>query len=517
MPSLLPPPSPAARAHAKLLPRSAVLVVGAMLLVGLRTDAAPIWQGFGDDESHTGISELPSQPLQAIRWQSPVADSRAEDLIHFGSPVITAANTVVVPVRQNDGSYRVEGRDGGNGSLKWTQTTDYIRPTDVSWIPPYQPTLTPASRLYYPGGGGSVLYRDAVDAPGAVAASRVTFYGAYNPAYNGSVIINTPLTSDKAGNIYFGYRVVNPANAPVGLQSGLARITPTGAATWVPAGSLGAGAATVAQNGAPALSPDGQTVYVATNNSRLAAVDSTTLAHKADVALPGAVYSNSTASPTVGPDGDVYYGVIAGPGSPSPARGTLMHYSADLSTLKPYGGFGWDTTPSIVPREMVPSYTGSSPYLLMTKYNNYAGFGGGDGVNRLAILDPNAVKPGTNIMQEVLTIAGVTPANIPGYPNAVLEWCINHAAVDPATKSVLANSEDGFVYRWDLTTNTLTESIRLTGPLGEAYTPTLIGADGAVYAMSEGQLFNIGIVPEPGGLAAIALAGGFVLRRRRGQ
>ena len=37
---------------------------------------------------------------------------------------------------------------------------------------------------------------------------------------------------------------------------------------------------------------------------------------------------------------------------------------------------------------MVPSYPGTSRYLLMTKYNNYAGVGG-DGVNKIAVLDPN--------------------------------------------------------------------------------------------------------------------------------
>jgi hypothetical protein len=78
----------------------------------------------------------------------------------------------------------------------------------------------------------------------------------------------------------------------------------------------------------------------------------------------------------------------------------------------------------------------------MTKYNNYAGEGG-DGVNKLAILDPNAtmVDPvtGASVMQEVMTIAGPTPDPefIGTHPNAVKEWCINTAVVDPATDSIL--------------------------------------------------------------------------------
>ena len=97
----------------------------------------------------------------------------------------------------------------------------------------------------------------------------------------------------------------------------------------------------------------------------------------------------------------------------------------------------------------------------MTKYNNYAGIGSGDGVNRIAILDPNdqMTDPisGATVMREVLTVAGVTPdADYAwSFPNAVREWCINNAAVDPISKSILANSEDGKLYRWDLTTNTL--------------------------------------------------------------
>ncbi|MGB9072681.1 MAG: hypothetical protein WCC22_08415, partial [Terriglobales bacterium] len=134
-------------------------------------------------------------------------------------------------------------------------------------------------------------------------------------------------------------------------------------------------------------------------------------------------------------------------------------------------------------------------YLLMTKYNNYGGVGTGDGHNRIAILDPNATEndpiiPTTKVMQEVITILRVTPD--PNYPGGVKEWCINTAAVDPFTKSVLANSEDGKLYRWDLTSNTLSEVITLSSGIGEAYTPTVIGADGSAYAINEAVLDAIG-------------------------
>ena len=128
---------------------------------------------------------------------------------------------------------------------------------------------------------------------------------------------------------------------------------------------------------------------------------------------------------------------------------------------------------------------------------------GGDGVNMIAILDPNdtQIDPRYNgtgarpIMKTVLTIAGPTPDQefLASHPDAVREWCINTAAVDPQTDSILVNSEDGSVYRWNLATNTLTQAVQLTNGVGEAYTPTIIGSDGTVYAISNATLYAVGV------------------------
>ena len=131
----------------------------------------------------------------------------------------------------------------------------------------------------------------------------------------------------------------------------------------------------------------------------------------------------------------------------------------------------------------------------MTKYNNYCGVGTGNGHNDIAILDPTATEhdpiiPSTMVMNEVLTHEGVTPDG--DCPGGVKEWCINTAAIDPFTKSVLANSEDGNLYRWDLTTNSFTQVITLSTGIGEAYTPTVIGADGTAYAINDAILDAIG-------------------------
>lgn len=92
------------------------------------------------------------------------------------------------------------------------------------------------------------------------------------------------------------------------------------------------------------------------------------------------------------------------------------------------------------------------------------------------------------------SIAGPTPDpdHTSQFPNAVREWCINTAAVDPLTASVMVNSEDGKLYRWNLSTNTLSEAVTLSAGIGEAYTPTIIGSDGTVYAINAAILNAVG-------------------------
>src|SRR5262249_21261309 len=157
---------------------------------------------------------------------------------------------------------------------------------------------------------------------------------------------------------------------------------------------------------------------------------------------------DGTASPTIGPDGDVYYGVLENPFPENNDRGWLLHFDRNLTVTKTPGAFGWDDTASIVPANLVSNYGGSSTYLLMTKFNNYLGIGTGNGQNKIAIVDPQATESdpitGATVMKEVITALGQTSEG-----TGVKEWCINSAVVDPVTKSVIAGSEDGKLYRWD--------------------------------------------------------------------
>jgi hypothetical protein len=495
------------------------------LLVAESNEAQSIrfpWSGYGHESQHDAIAPVASQPLNHILWHTPVdlnpQYSGSDLFIHYGSPLVTRSNTVIVPVKTGaSGGFEVEALVGATGTTNWVRSTDYILPPH-NWTPSFSPTLTPKNRLYFPGGGGTVYYCDTPDTTNASPAiGQTAFYGLTNytantNAYLNNVYINTPITADRYGNIFFGFQVTG--STPLNLRSGIARIDYNGTGTWVAATNAAsdAGISKVVMNCAPALNNDHKTLYVAVNNGSygyLVAVDSRTLAPLARVRLKDVknpandsiVPDDGTASPTVGPDGDVYFGVLENPLYSNHDRGWLLHFNSTLTQSKTPGAFGWDDTASIVPASMVPSYHGSSPYLLMTKYNNYADLGiGGDGVNKIAILDPqnsmtDPISGATNVMKEVLTIAGPTPDlnnRNAQHPNAVREWCINSAAVDPFTKSVLANNEDGKLYRWDLTSNTLSETNTLTSGLGEAYTPTIVGVDGIVYAINNATLYAVG-------------------------
>jgi hypothetical protein len=483
------------------------------------TQPPPAWSGFGRDWRHSAVSGVATQDLNRIAWSTSIdlqpqyTDSGAL-LIHYGSPVVTARNTVVLPVKTGAANgWRVEARSGADGTLLWSADTDYAMPTH-RWMPSYNLALTPGGRLLAPGGAGRVLVRGNPDSAQGTT-SAIAFYGndvyaANAGAYNQAITINTPLTTDAAGNVFFGF-VATGAN-PANLKSGIARIGADGQGTWIAASEAAsdAGISKVQTNSAPAVSADQSTVYVAVNadpvtgqvqRGYLLALDSTTLAVKAKVALidpksgqNARVSDDSTASPSISPEGKVYFGVLETTFASHNARGWLLQFNADLTPGGAPGGFGWDDTASVIPSLMVPSYTGTSSHLLAVKYNNYAGVGTGDGQNMLAILDPSSTQTdpisGLPIMREVLTIVG--PTHESGSTGPVKEWCINTMAADPLTRSVVVNSEDGILYRWDLATNTLSQSIRLTEGLGEAYTPTAVGADGKIYAVSNARLFSVG-------------------------
>ena len=476
---------------------------------------------FAGNAQHTATYQPAAQNLNAIHWTTTI-DLNPGAFAHYGAPLITAANTILVPVKTASDGFQVNAFDASNGAAKYTLTTDYVLP-NYGWIPVYNPCLATGSfgtRLYYPGRGGTIFHIDNPDAVAHGLPVQEVFYTtlanylANAAAYDATVFINTPVTSDSNGNVFFGFRVQGTAPAPLSTtQSGFARIDPNGNGTYVLAGAA-ANDTNIdwdSHNSAPALSNDEATLYVVakssgTGHGYLLALNSTTLAmtHRVFLRDPrnnndATIWDLSTASPTVAPDNDVYIGLFGDPANGS--RGFLLRFSGDLTIEKNPGAFGWDYTPAIVPATMVPSYQGTSTYLIFCKYNNYA-FDDGDGVNRIALLDPNATQidphssaTGLVEMREVLTITGPTPDQdvlSTQFPYAVREWCINTAAVNPATNSIFTPSEDGHIYRWNLATNSLSQAVTLTSGIGEPYVPTIIGPSGIVYTLNGGTLFALG-------------------------
>ena len=204
------------------------------------------WSDYAHDSQHTAISPVASQPLHRVIWQTSVdlsvpTNNTGELFIHYGSPLITRSNTVIVPVKTTSaGGFRIESRVGGTGAMNWMQSSDWSPPPH-GWYPSFSPTLTPKNRIYFPGGGGTVYYCDNADSTNHPAIGQIAFYGLTNynantNAYLSNVYIDTPITSDRYGNIYFGFEVTG--STPLNLQGGIARIDVNGTGAWVAASTV---------------------------------------------------------------------------------------------------------------------------------------------------------------------------------------------------------------------------------------------------------------------------------------
>src|SRR5437667_4110997 len=151
---------------------SGLKIMVAALVVFSVSSAVGLWAQqatFAGNAQHTAQYSVPAQALNRVRWIT-TNDFTVGDFAHYGAPLITASNTVLLPVTISSG-FKINALEGATGRLKYTLTNDYILP-NYNWQPVYQPVLASGPsglRLYYPGAGGTIYYvqNPDSDSPGA--------------------------------------------------------------------------------------------------------------------------------------------------------------------------------------------------------------------------------------------------------------------------------------------------------------------------------------------------------------
>jgi hypothetical protein len=189
--------------------------------------------------------------------------------------------------------------------------------------------------------------------------TTIDFYGVYSEnatGFSNSVFVNSPLVAD-ASAVYFTVRVVPGSVPDNAVENCVVRVSKSGSANSKTAAQLTGDVrfTQFPQNLAPAFSVDGSIMYLVVSNGieggpvALVGVDPSTLTVKQrtsdnsnmivelwdphyGVNFPVIVSEFSSSSPTVGPDGDVYFGVR---GSQTRSSiGWLLHFDKELYVQK---------------------------------------------------------------------------------------------------------------------------------------------------------------------------------------
>ena len=592
--------------------RSTVSTCTMLLLSAGLQAAQPWWPQWAVDPQHTGQVNVAGQSLSNI-LQSMIYDPLVPAEMaaaggsldaHYQVPLIDDASTIYMEFKS--GTYNKNRYDtqswGENGFkwqngklvLQWSFTSDWKAPGSQAdfWEPVFHGVLANGF-IYVPGAFGTIF---KLDKSNGNVISRINPFSSLDP----SIIVAGVPSADSAGHIY--YNAIQQFNPGTGISfyqhdivdSWLVKVNPDDSTAKVSYTVLTAATASgsdpaplptdqclgtfavkdlpwppsptavpptspcghmrPALNAAPAITPDGSTIYTITRNlgelagtgryAGMAAVNSdltpkwwTSFRNRlndgcnndvgtfAGALLPqngtpggcrvgatpgvdpaantkpaGRVLDDASSSPTITPDGSILYGAYT---RYDFARGHLLKFSPAGAFLGSYS-FGWDSTPAI--------YTHGSTYSIVIKDNEYGGgpaFGSYCNVDSICPPRQNGpffitrLSPGLAVEWKFQNTNNQSCTRNPDnsltcvpnnsgtqWPNVGFEWCINAPVVD-SNGVVYANSEDGNLYAINAN-GTLKQNIFLQQALGAAYTPLAIGPDGKVYTENKGYLFVIG-------------------------
>ena len=478
----------------------------------------------------------------------------------------------------------------------WKPAPDNLNGAGIGVLEPVFHAADANNFIYVPGAGGTIWKVNKTDGTPAKQINPLASAGIV--ASNTYVL--SPLTADPQGNIF--YNVIQFTDPSVGnpwesdpVNSWLVKVTPQDATSIVryetltpnappannmcevpysfaydpsttlpwppapappattppPAPTLRCGPQRPGANVAPAIAPDGKTIYTASRAHNIGGVESFLIAVNSDltpkwaapmqhllsdgcgVIVPindstnsnvnycrfgttvgfdpntntmgsAAIVDQGSSSPTVLPDGSVVLGVFT---FYNAGRGHLLHFDALGNYLNEFD-FGWDSTPGVYTH---PDRT----YSVIIKDNHYPVplyCGGNTGCQNVQpvyyITQVNPTKPDPVIVGKMLTEWSFQSTNtqsctrnpdgtvtcVSDHPNG-FEWCINMPAVD-MNGTVYVNSEDGNIYalaQGNSGVFTVAQAnLFLNLALGAAYTPLAIGPDGRFYTQNNGHLFVVG-------------------------
>src|SRR6516162_9389434 len=73
---------------------------------------------FAGNAQHTAVFDVPAQPLNSIHWSTSINLSNTGAFAHYGAPLVTASNTVLVPVK-TAGGFQISAFEGSTGRPKY--------------------------------------------------------------------------------------------------------------------------------------------------------------------------------------------------------------------------------------------------------------------------------------------------------------------------------------------------------------------------------------------------------------